>query len=522
MQLKGRNMKKLIALFILGLAAGVASAQTSITATITDTPDGQLWNNCTWSAYVVSPRGAPTISGTPVAQSSLSAQGTCSSSGVITATIATTTAFDQAGAYWQFFISPNASVPGYGVSATTTGSTQNLSTTLSAGARSPRFYTSVISYGYSDNEVISPVALGTTYYNVTTPCLRQYSNAGFTCGGGGGGGGLSSFTTGNLSPIFTASLGGSPTTAPALAFALSTAANHTFLGNNSGATAAPSYVQPLFADIGGTASLTTQVSGILPVANGGTGTSSPGLVAGTNVTITGSWPNQTINSSGGGGGISGLTTNFYPLASSATTIANGHMDDGVTTSSTITSSEPFAATSLSATTACPGGTGGCSQINEGTVPTGVGGVDILWGSSSTHRFNQLSNNGSTAQLVNAGVDINTSDQVTVTHLSSALPVNQGGTGLTTSIANVTITLPTSAIAATTCTSTTTTTMTNLLTTSAFITAFATDPSGVTGWGSSGGLSWVAWPTANTLNWRVCNVTASSITPGAMSLNVGAR
>lgn len=47
--------------------------------------------------------------------------------------------------------------------------------------------------------------------------------------------------------------------------------------------------------------LTTGVTGILPVANGGTGTATPALVAGTNVTITGTWPNQTINSSGGGG-----------------------------------------------------------------------------------------------------------------------------------------------------------------------------------------------------------------------------
>jgi hypothetical protein len=38
----------------------------------------------------------------------------------------------------------------------------------------------------------------------------------------------------------------------------------------------------------------------LSVANGGTGTSSPALVAGTNVTISGSWPNQTINATGGG------------------------------------------------------------------------------------------------------------------------------------------------------------------------------------------------------------------------------
>jgi hypothetical protein len=43
-------------------------------------------------------------------------------------------------------------------------------------------------------------------------------------------------------------------------------------------------------------SLTTGVTGILPVLNGGTGTATPGLIAGTNITsITGTWPNQTIN-----------------------------------------------------------------------------------------------------------------------------------------------------------------------------------------------------------------------------------
>jgi len=47
---------------------------------------------------------------------------------------------------------------------------------------------------------------------------------------------------------------------------------------------------------------THSFTGVLDVANGGTGTATPALVAGTNVTITGTWPNQTINSSGGGGG----------------------------------------------------------------------------------------------------------------------------------------------------------------------------------------------------------------------------
>lgn len=45
-------------------------------------------------------------------------------------------------------------------------------------------------------------------------------------------------------------------------------------------------------------------SGLLAVARGGTNTATPGLVAGTDITITGTWPNQTVTStaSGGGGG----------------------------------------------------------------------------------------------------------------------------------------------------------------------------------------------------------------------------
>lgn len=42
--------------------------------------------------------------------------------------------------------------------------------------------------------------------------------------------------------------------------------------------------------------LLTGVTGILPIANGGTGTATPTLAPGTNISITGTWPNQTINS----------------------------------------------------------------------------------------------------------------------------------------------------------------------------------------------------------------------------------
>jgi hypothetical protein len=56
--------------------------------------------------------------------------------------------------------------------------------------------------------------------------------------------------------------------------------------------------------------LTTDVTGVLPVANGGSGTASPSLVAGSNVTVTGTWPNQTVAASAGTGITAGKSISF--------------------------------------------------------------------------------------------------------------------------------------------------------------------------------------------------------------------
>jgi hypothetical protein len=56
--------------------------------------------------------------------------------------------------------------------------------------------------------------------------------------------------------------------------------------------------------------LTTDVSGILPVLNGGSGTSTPSLVAGSNVTVTGTWPNQTITAAASTGITAGQSIAF--------------------------------------------------------------------------------------------------------------------------------------------------------------------------------------------------------------------
>ncbi|MES2590357.1 MAG: H-type lectin domain-containing protein [Bacteroidota bacterium] len=102
--------------------------------------------------------------------------------------------------------------------------------------------------------------------------------------------GVSSFSSADLSPLFTTVTVNSTTT-PALSFNLSNAGAYTVFGNNTNASAAPAYFSPLLASplfqnqgtsaqvlhgntsgspTWGSVSLTSDVSGILPLANGGT------------------------------------------------------------------------------------------------------------------------------------------------------------------------------------------------------------------------------------------------------------
>jgi hypothetical protein len=65
------------------------------------------------------------------------------------------------------------------------------------------------------------------------------------------------------------------------------------------------------------------LDGILNVLNGGTGTATPSLVAGTNVTITGTWPNQTIDAITSSGTVTSVsfTGGIVSVATATTTPA---------------------------------------------------------------------------------------------------------------------------------------------------------------------------------------------------------
>lgn len=77
-------------------------------------------------------------------------------------------------------------------------------------------------------------------------------------------------------------------------------------------------------DTSGRLNVGTNATGTLPVANGGTGTSSPSLVAGSGISISGSFPNQTI-------------TNTSSATGTVTSVATGNGLQGgtITTSGTL-------------------------------------------------------------------------------------------------------------------------------------------------------------------------------------------
>jgi hypothetical protein len=149
------------------------------------------------------------------------------------------------------------------------------------------------------------------------------------------------------------------------------------------------------------------VTGTLAIANGGTGTATPALVAGTNVTISGTWPNQTINSSGSGGvsSFSAGTTGFTPSTATtgvvtlagtlATTnggtgltsfTANGVVYASSTSALTTGSALTFDGTNLGVGTATAGNAGAVN-VSIGAPGTTAGGLQ-LWTTTTQSSYLQ--------------------------------------------------------------------------------------------------------------------------------------
>lgn len=106
-----------------------------------------------------------------------------------------------------------------------------------------------------------------------------------------------------------------------------------------------------------------------------------------------------------------------------------------------------------------------------------------------------------------------------THFMACVNATGGACSLIT-VANGASALGTSAILSGKCAGVITAPASGTLTTDDISADFNADPTGVVGYAptSGGVLRIVRYPTTNNVNFKVCNDTAASITPGAVTLN----
>jgi hypothetical protein len=110
-----------------------------------------------------------------------------------------------------------------------------------------------------------------------------------------------------------------------------------------------------------TGSGTITIAGTLAVANGGTGTATPALVQGANVTITGTWPNQTIAAAAPGTGT--VTAVSVVSANGLAGTSSGGATPALTLSTSVTGVLKGNGTAISAATA------GTDYVAPGTATT---------------------------------------------------------------------------------------------------------------------------------------------------------
>ena len=138
---------------------------------------------------------------------------------------------------------------------------------------------------------------------------------------------------------------------------------------------------------------------------------------------------------GGGGTVGPGTPGFLLQFLTSTTAGNSHIDDGHTTASTITATEPVVI-------ATGGGIAGSATIGHGTAPAGVAGSAILTSDSTNGYLETNENNTSLSRVCTAangqcptGLSGMTATQVpiaaTATTVTSSKALAGSGSGITT-------------------------------------------------------------------------------------------
>lgn len=182
---------------------------------------------------------------------------------------------------------------------------------------------------------------------------------------------------------------------------------------------------------------------------------------------------------------------------------------GVVTATLATAAAHKAWMNNTGSTAAPG----YQSIGTADLPAALANQTSINGLAITASTGTLTVTNAKTLAVSNTLTLAGTDSTTMTFPAASATITQ-------TIASGTSALGTSAIAANVCATVVTTTATGTASTDAIGWSPNADISGVTGYGvaSTDGLKVYPYPTTNNVNWRVCNGTGTSITPGAVTLN----
>lgn len=178
-----RLLKILLALCLLPLSIAWGQS-TAISATITDT-DGIVWSGGSYQIVFSPAPNVPSFNSYIWTGGAFTTQfsGYLDGSGAFSISLPSSSAIGPAGSLWSFTICPNASSGCFTTSQYVTGSTQNLTSILSALAKGPRFSAIAGAYGYSDIETQITLPAGATYWNITLQNQRYWNGSTWINGG---------------------------------------------------------------------------------------------------------------------------------------------------------------------------------------------------------------------------------------------------------------------------------------------------------------------------------------------------
>jgi hypothetical protein len=181
----GAVMKRLIlAILTIALASAASAQNTTVSGTVTDS-DSIAWANGTITFSLVGASGTVSCNGTPMTPSQLSVVLSLNGSGAFSGGVCRNSSITPMSSQWGVTVCSAASAPCQNLGNTTiSGSTQSLTSFITAAIKPIRIPIAFGTRAYADGEIVNP-PLGGVYFNLTSAVNRTWNGSAWANQGGG-------------------------------------------------------------------------------------------------------------------------------------------------------------------------------------------------------------------------------------------------------------------------------------------------------------------------------------------------